>query len=71
MLPEVARAMRKIEGSITFDLDTWSEKKLYFHLEGTCSHLVSKFEEHLLKNDFIRTYPTQHYPRTFNGQLVL
>jgi len=32
------------------------EKKLYFLLGDTCSHFVSKFEEHLLKDDSIRTY---------------
>jgi len=53
MLPEAAR---KIQGSITFDLGTQLKKKLHSHLEGTCSHLVSKFSKHVAKIDFIGTY---------------
>jgi len=56
MLPEAARAVRKVQGSITFDPSTRLEKKLHSHLEGTCSHLMSKFHEHLAKIDFIGTY---------------
>jgi len=57
MLPEAAQAVKKVQGSITFDPGSRSEKKLHSHLEGTCSHLVSKFREHLTKIDFIGTYP--------------
>jgi len=56
MLLEAARAVRKVQGIITFDLGTRLEKKLHTHLEGTCSHLVSKFGEHPAKIDFIGTY---------------
>jgi len=56
MLPEATRANRKVLGSITFDPGTWLEKKLYSHLEGTCSHLVFKFCEHPTKIDSIGTY---------------
>jgi len=57
MVPEVARAIKKVQGNITFDPGARSEKKLHSHLEGTCLHLVSEFREHLAKIDFIGTYP--------------
>jgi len=56
MLSEVAQ-VRKIQGIITFDPGTRSEKKLHSHIGGTHLHLVSKFHEHLTKIDFIGTYP--------------
>jgi len=56
MLPEAARATIKVQGSITFDPGTQSEKKLHSHLEGTDSHLVYKFCEHRIRIDFIGTY---------------
>jgi len=69
MLSETAQAVRKVQGSITFDLGSQLEKKLHSHLEGTCSHLLFKFHEHPTKIDFIGTYRIFKHFQTFNGQL--
>jgi len=56
MLPEVAQAISNIQGSITFDPSTQLEEKLDFHEGGTLLYSVSKFHEHLTKNEFVGTY---------------
>jgi len=60
MLPEVAkaaRALKKIQGNITFDPSTQPGKNLHSNIGGTYLHLASKFHEHPTKIDFIGTYP--------------
>jgi len=56
MLLEVAQNASKVQGNIIFDSSIYLEKSYISTKGGTYVHLLSKFEEHLFKNDFMYSY---------------